>query len=478
MAVKVARKNWRFVRDSKARRNLLVGGANSSKSYTVAQHLILNHFCKDRGIGIMVCCKTLPSVRLSAMTLILRLLRDYELPFEFNKSELRISNDRGNWILFKSLDNPEKLKSIEEVNFVWVEESTEITHNDYLQLNLRCRHVVPGVLNQLYFTFNPVDFNSFLRGICADPPDDTAACQSTFRDNPFLPKREREVLEQLVLEDDAHYRIYNLGEWCALKGVIYDKWDIVPVSAWPTEYQQKRLGLDFGYSGSETALVHVRRRDRELWVRQLIYEKRLTTPALISRMREIGITASIKNIADCERPDDIDEILMQNFDIHPCHKGPGSVKSGIDRMQRFTIHILADSPDIEREIKGYHWKLDKNGDPLGVPVAYKDHLLDALRYAVSDMEVPVASTDLIGSEFAVREKLQERLASDVGKLRLRLQRLGQARPAETALVCQAVLKHPTPEVITLLRELRGNGDARVAARCDDMLDILSATGKM
>jgi len=476
--VKVAKKNWRFVKGSQSRRNLLVGGAGSSKSYTVAQHLILNHFCKDENIGILVCCKTLPSVKVSAMALILRLLKAYSIPYEINKTELKITNDRGDWIQFRSLDNVEKLKSFEEVNLVWVEESTEITKDDYLQLNIRARHDNPNVRNQLYFTFNPVDYGSFLRELCENPPADTAVCHSTYKDNPFLPPDERAVIENLINEDEAYHQVYALGKWRALKGVIYDKWDIVPVSSWPVQFEQERLGLDFGYSGSETALTRIRRNGRELWIRQLIFEKKLTTPALIEKMRELGVGPNDEIIADCERPDDIDEILYAGFNIHACKKGPGSVKTGIDRVRRFTQHILNDSPDVEREIKGYKWKVDKNGEQLGAPVDFKNHTMDGNRYGVSDMEIPKADIRAFGSASGVRERMKDKIAGDATMARANIEKLKTAGPKEAALICQAFLKHPTPEIIELLREYRDANIPKVSSRCDDVLDILQATGKI
>lgn len=477
--VKVARKNWRFVKNSIARRNLLVGGAGSSKSYTVAQHLILNHFCKDKNIGILVCCKTLPSVRVSALALILKLLKQYNIPYDINKSDLKITGRNGAWMLFRSLDNPEKLKSIEGVNLVWVEEATEITIDDYLQLNIRCRHDLPNVRNQLYFTFNPVDFGSFLRGISEAPPDDTGVCHTTYKDNPFLPPDERAVIENLINEDEAYYQVYALGKWRALKGVIYDKWDVVPIRSWPPQFEQERLGLDFGYSGSETALIHIRRNARELWLRQLVFEKKLTTPALIERMRELHVGSEIKIIADCERPDDIDEILYAGFNIHPCKKGPGSVKTGIDRVRRFTQHVLDDSPDIEREIKGYKWKVDKNGDALGKPVAFKDHAMDSIRYGASDMEMPAFDYEgATGTPSQMQAEENRRKTVSFDGAQEMIDDLSHATHEEMIGICQSLMRNPTPAVVEALQRNLGHENPEVARRCDEMCEALRARGRM
>ena len=49
---------------------------------------------------------------------------------------------------------------------------------------------------------------------------------------------------------------------------------------------------------------------------------------------------------------------------------------------RYKIVIDIRCQNFINEIQQYHWKEDKNGNVLEIPVKEKDHLLDALRYAV------------------------------------------------------------------------------------------------
>ena len=127
----------KFLDETNKRINLLVGGAGSGKSWAVALHILrLAYSQKDK--SILVTRKTLPSLRITAYKLILDLLKKYDLPYELNKSEMVITTPTGSQILFKSLDEPEKIKSA-EFNYIWVEECTEITIDDFRQLNLRLR---------------------------------------------------------------------------------------------------------------------------------------------------------------------------------------------------------------------------------------------------------------------------------------------------------------------------------------------------
>ena len=73
--------------------------------------------------------------------------------------------------------------------------------------------------------------------------------------------------------------------------------------------------------------------------------------------------------------------------FYPADKEKNSVKDGIDFIKRHKLHITNDSINLLREITGYKWKQDKDGNVLDEPVKFKDHLLDAMRYAIYTHEV-------------------------------------------------------------------------------------------
>lgn len=72
---------------------------------------------------------------------------------KINKSDYTILLPNGSEILFKGLDDPEKIKSIAGITDVWIEEATELTPEDFDQLTLRVR---TGSSNQFFLSFNPV----------------------------------------------------------------------------------------------------------------------------------------------------------------------------------------------------------------------------------------------------------------------------------------------------------------------------------
>ena len=50
---------------------------------------------------------------------------------------------------------------------------------------------------------------------------------STYRDNPYLPEQQVEEIERLEKNNPRYWRIYGLGEYGKLEGVIFDNREII-----------------------------------------------------------------------------------------------------------------------------------------------------------------------------------------------------------------------------------------------------------
>lgn len=352
------------------------GGAGSGKSYSTAQHVILRAL-EENNKRILITRKTLPALRVSCLQLMKDLLSEYEIPYELNKSELEMKIG-SNQILFKSLDNPEKIKS-SEFNYIWAEEATELTHQDYLQLRLRLRRK-NELKNQLIMTLNPIDQFHWIRTQVLDVPNkDVASFQSNYKMNPFLSKEYIEQLEGLAEIDENYYRIYALGEWGVLQNLIYSNWDVV--NKMPEDYDEVIYGLDFGYV-NPTVLLEIRIKENEIWVKEIIYQSHLTNAELIDLLKE-KIDRNVSIYADSAEPQRIEEIYQAGFNVYPSEK---NVQFGINRVKQYKLHILEDSVNLIKEIRSYKWKEDKEGRILEEPVKFNDHAMDAMRYALASLQ--------------------------------------------------------------------------------------------
>ncbi len=407
--MRVNKKPYKFLQSNRNKRFIyLFGGASSSKSHTTGQYLVVDKAAKEKHIGILVVRKTRPAVKASCWPLVHRYLDEAKLPYVENKSDLIITMPGGNFFLFDGLDNIFKKKSLEGINYVWVEETSglgyeaAITWKEFAHLDMICRANNDNGINQLFCSFNPVDpiGNAWLvaRSEGKDADADNSAClRLTHKDNPFLADEEHARIEALMGQDPEYDKIYRLGEWATPTNLIYSNWDIV--LAMPERYDESVWGLDFGYSGNPAALLEIRIVGNEIWEREHLYQTNLTNPQLIEMLKSVGIGRTDKIVADCAEPKSIQEVRNAGFNIHPCNKGKDSVRHGINTVKSFKVHVTADSLNLIMEKRGYKWKLDKDDNPLPEPVKFKDHLMDAERYAIAKVRTMVkAGLVSVGAE--------------------------------------------------------------------------------
>ena len=351
---------------SKTRITCLQGGTRSSKTYSLCQLFIVKCL-EDTGRTFTIVRKTLPALKGTAYRDVLNILKDMELYSEenHNKSELSYLLN-GNLIEFISVDQPQKIRGRKR-DYLWLNEANELTYEDWTQLILR-------TTEQIYLDYNPSDPYSWIYEK-VQTRDDCTFIKSTYKANPFLDEDTIAEIERLKDIDPDYWRVYGLGEIGSIQTMIFRNFNLVD------DVQGKLIGygLDFGFTNSPTALVEVRQLDDNLYIKELLYEKRLTNTDLANKLKEFGISRQSEIIGDSAEPKSIEEIYRQGFNIKPAKKGAG-IHLGLDIMRRYKLHITKDSLNAIKEFRGYKWSTDKNGDVLNTPVKVNDHLIDATRY--------------------------------------------------------------------------------------------------
>jgi phage terminase large subunit len=374
-------KTYSFLQQTKYRTNILYGSAGSGKSWSIGQFLLLEKFLKERNIRILITGVTRPFLKKACWNLFRDLIKRYKLKhIKVNLSELTLSF-KNNTIFFVPLDDPEKVKSFEKINYVWVEEATFLSFKDYMQLHLRCRGENLDGRNQLFFSFNPIDEQHFFKPLTDNPPEGTSVNHSTYLDNAFLDDDNKKDIERLQSLDVTYDKIYRLGMWATPLGMIYNNWAITKNVT--ENYDERAWGLDFGYSTNPAALVEIRFAGNDIWVQEHFYETGKTNSDLIRMLEDTIPSTNDIIVADSAEPKSIEDIKRAGFNIHPCKKGKDSVNFGINGVREYDkIYIPEESVNLIREIKSYKWKEDKDGNILNEPLKIHDHLLDALRYCV------------------------------------------------------------------------------------------------
>ena len=344
----------------------LQGGTRSSKTYSLCQLFIIKAL-QNTGKTFTIVRKTLPACKGSVYRDFLNILKDLEIYSEeyHNKSELSYTLN-NNLVEFISVDQPTKIRGRKR-NYLWLNEANEFSYEDWTQLILR-------TTEQIYLDYNPSDPYSWIYEK-VNTREDCTFIKSTYLANPFLDKDTIAEIERLKDIDPDYWRVYGLGEIGTIQTMIFRNFELV-------DDMQGRLigyGLDFGFTNSPTALVEVRLLDDSLYIKELLYEKRLTNTDLANKLKEFGIDRQAEIIGDSAEPKSIEEIYRQGFNIKPAKKGAG-IHLGIDIMRRYKLNITKDSLNAIKEFRSYKWATDKNGDVLNNPVKINDHLVDAVRY--------------------------------------------------------------------------------------------------
>ena len=210
----------------------------------------------------------------------------------------------------------------------------------------------------------------------------------TYLDNEALAPSIREYIESKKPKPGEKpsnwWTVYGLGQIGTLEGNIYAGWRIATAKDYENA-QLIRYGLDFGFSNDETALVAIYRTDAEdIIAKQIIYQTGLLGSQYGDALRAHDIDPNILIVADSARPEIIAEIKAHGFRCVGADKKAGSVIRGIDRVKQ--RHIVYDGKDLEREYLSYKWRAKRTGETLDEPEDGNDHLMDALRYAIDDLE--------------------------------------------------------------------------------------------
>lgn len=359
---------------------VLMGGAGSGKSKFAAQDFVVRAVT-EVGHTLLALRKVGRTLRASCFQNVLNVLRDFGWSglAKVNRSDMTVTFPLFNSIiLFSGLDDSEKMKSIESITSIWIEEATEFTEADFNQINIRLRGLFRW-LKRITITFNPISVYSWLKARFWDNAATRARaeiCISTYLDNRFLDPEYAAEIEAYKEIDRAFYEVYALAQWGTFKGLIYTTWETM--TDYPKHPDDTYYGLDFGFN-KPTALVRVDEKDDEGFLTEIIYEAGLTNTDLIAKLDELGVSKDAPIYCDSAEPDRIEELCRAGYNAKPADK---AVSAGIISVKSMKLHTRPENVNLNREASTYKWAEDRDGNLLDQPVKLDDHLMDATRYAV------------------------------------------------------------------------------------------------
>ena len=399
---------FREVNRSQLRYIVEKGSAGSGKSVDAATTLILR-LLTNPGRNLMCVRKSDITNRDSTYAeltgAIYRMFGDKaDAYWKIKQSPLMIEcRANGNQIIFRGVNDEkqrEKLKSITfqkgKLTDVWIEEATEITQADFEIIDDRLRgELPPGQFYQIRMTFNPVNKNHWIKKVFFDIHDDNVLTHhSTYLNNRFIDEAYKARMERRKKVDPEGYRIYGLGEWGEIGGLILHNWDIADISQNLNDYDDIAIGQDFGFNHANAILL-LGIKDDNIYILDEIYVHEKETAEIIPLAIQKAFPTNKRMWCDSAEPDRIKTWKSAGYRMAKgVDKGgsQGSVKAQIDWLKGIVskgkviqrkIYVHPQCVNTIKELQQWKWKKDeRSGEYLDEPVPIMDDAMAALRYGI------------------------------------------------------------------------------------------------
>ncbi|AOP14606.1 PBSX family phage terminase large subunit [Bacillus licheniformis] len=388
----------------------LVGGYGSSKSYHVALKLILKMLQEKR--TALVVREVYDTHRDSTFSLLEEIITDLGLDHKIRcvSSPMQIRFPNGSKIIFKGMDKPAKLKSINNVSIVWVEECSEVKYDGFKELLGRLRH--PTLKLHMILSTNPVSkgnwsYKHFFKDeanqffVLDDDElykkktiikNNTYYHHSTADDNLFLPESYIEQLEDLKSHDPDLYRIARKGRFGVNGKLVLPQFEVmeheeVMKAIRAIDRPILKNGMDFGFVNSYNALVRmaIDHKEKILYIYWQYYKNDTTDDITAEDLKDLK-RVLIK--ADSAEAKTIRYFRQQGFRMKAAKKFQGSRLQYTKKVKRFKKIICSDQcPDVIRELKDLTFAVDKDGNVIEDEFNIDPHTFSAIWYGLDDYEV-------------------------------------------------------------------------------------------
>lgn len=399
-----------FIDDWDYKFYFLVGGYGSSKSYHVAVKLIKKLLQEKR--KALVIREVFDTIRDSCYDLLEEVANamGVEEYITFTTSPMQVRFKNGSRIIFKGMDKPAKLKSLNGVSVVWIEECSEVKYEGFKEILGRLRH--PTLSNHIILSTNPVSKSNWCyKYFFQDKKNNVLVLNdeelyrkrimivgntyyhhSTVDDNFFVPASYVEQLDELQIHDPDLYRVARKGRFGINGTLVFPQFEVEShekVLQLMKEVKRplEKNGMDFGFVTSYNAALRmlIDHEEKILYIYREYYSRNKTDPEIAEDMEDW------KNIvikADCAEPKAIKFYKQAGFRMKACKKFKGSRSMYTKKVKRFKKIICSDAcPNTIEELKELTFAVDKDGEIIEDEFNIDPHTLSAIWYGLDDYEV-------------------------------------------------------------------------------------------
>lgn len=426
-----------FIFDWDFRTYLLVGGYGSSKSYHIAIKLITKAYEERRKIlvvrevydTIRESCFDLFSEILSELGLLSEEVRAHDpVKVKIKTSPMQLTFPNGSRIIFKGLDKPIKLKSINDVSIIWLEEAPEIKYAAFKELVGRLRHSTMKM--HMIISFNPVDeqtwvYKHFFKradkngnqiiiqddkelyrlGVIKNTKNNVYYHHSVVDDNMFVPLDYVMVLNEMKEYDPDLYRVARLGRFGVSGKKVLPQFFVAKTH--DEVIQQIHSisesfwfnGMDFGFEESFNTVVRMVVDDRRkiLYIFDEYYKNKMTDDRTAidlekwePKVRDLAI------VADSAEPKAIKFYQQSGFKMRGARKL--TRLDSVRKIKRFRKIICSPKcKNVIRELKTLTYFQDRNGEFVYDQFNIDPHTFSAIWYGLDTYNVADAKEVKVNS---------------------------------------------------------------------------------
>ena len=352
------------------------GGTSAGKTICILL-ILIDYAIRNEGKEISVVSESVPHLRRGAFKDFCQLLKGLGRynDSQLNKSVLKYTFTNNSYIEFFSTDQSDKLRGARRTD-LYINECNNVPFDAYNQLAVRTS-------GNIWLDYNPSSLFWVDKEIIGQ--EDADYVTLTYKDNEVLDQTIVKEIEKAKEKGKTStywanwWRVYGLGETGSLEGVCIPDWK--EIDNLPQEARLLAHGIDFGYT-DPTVVISLYKWNNAYIADEVFYKSNTVLRDLSLFLRQNNIKENL--IADSAEPKSIETLRRDGHNIYPCTKGRDSVNFGINLINQNEIYITSRSKNLKRELQGYIWAKDKDGNTLNKPSGEHPDCIDSFRYVLTD----------------------------------------------------------------------------------------------